>query len=387
MVITIDGPAGAGKSTVARLLADRLGMRYLDTGSMYRELTAAALAAGADLDDEDALAALVGTPAPEGTDLRSEDVSRHVSTVARHPAVRARMRERQRELSDGAVLEGRDTGSVVRPDADLKVYLVAREGIRAARRAADLGLPAEEVERTIAQRDHRDAEQLKPAPDAHVIDTTDLTADEVVDRIVEMLGDEHVPGVTFWRRVRPVAEPLFRRGLRIRTTGAERVPRRGPVVFVSNHQSLWDIPALGAAQPRAIRYMAKSELFRPRPWGAFLRSGGAFPVRRGEPDRDALRTVHETLAAGGAVGVFMQGHRQEGLEEAKAGAGRIAVVEDAAIVPVAIRSRGWRPGREIRIAFGEPRRYERGDRRGGQASRETADELMAEIRKLYEGLA
>jgi 1-acyl-sn-glycerol-3-phosphate acyltransferase len=96
--------------------------------------------------------------------------------------------------------------------------------------------------------------------------------------------------------------------------------------------------------------------------------------------------VHDTLAAGGVVGVFIQGTRQDGLDEAKAGAGRIAVVEDTAVVPVAIKSRGWKPGGSIRIAFGEPRRYERGGRRTAQASRETADEMMAEIRKLYEGI-
>ena len=87
------------------------------------------------------------------------------------------------------------------------------------------------------------------------------------------------------------------------------------------------------------------------------------------------------------MGVFIQGHRQEGLDEAKAGAGRIAVVEDADVVPVAIRSRGWRPGRSIKIAFGAPRRYERGGRRAAQAYRETADELMAEIRRLYKQTA
>jgi 1-acyl-sn-glycerol-3-phosphate acyltransferase len=194
------------------------------------------------------------------------------------------------------------------------------------------------------------------------------------------------PGDRFWGRVRPVAEPTFRGLLRLRVTGAENVPETGPVVLVANHQSLWDIPALGVAQKRTIRYMAKSELFRPAPWGAFLRAGGAFPVRRGEPDRDALRTVHETLEAGGVVGMFIQGHRQEGLDEAKAGAGRIAVVEDAAVVAVAVHSREWRPGRSIRIAFGPPRRFERGDRRLSQASRETANELMGEIRRLYEGL-
>jgi 1-acyl-sn-glycerol-3-phosphate acyltransferase len=173
--------------------------------------------------------------------------------------------------------------------------------------------------------------------------------------------------------------------LRLSVTGAEHVPRRGPVVFVANHQSLWDIPALGAAQPRAIRYMAKSELFRPRLFGAFLRMGGTFGVHRGQPDREALRTVHETLVGGGTVGVFIQGHRQDGFEEAKAGAGRIAVVEQADVVPVALRSRNWRPGSRIAVAFGRPRRYARDGRRAAEAYRETADQLMAEIRNLYEG--
>lgn len=391
MVITIDGPAGAGKSTVARRVAERLGLRYVDTGAMYRELTAVALAEGANLNDGEALAGLVGTPAADGTDLRSEVISRNVSAVSRHPQVRAAMRRRQRELARDAVLEGRDTGSIVCPDADLKVYLVASTAVRAARRSADLDLPVSEVEQSIVERDDLDAEQLAPAEDAHVIDSSDLSIDQVVDRIVAMAReapggeaapDVFVPGDTFWRLVRPWGEPALKGLLRLHVTGADLVPRSGPVVFVANHQSLWDIPAMGAAQPRAIRYMAKSELFRPRPWGAFLRFGGTFPVRRGEPDRDALRVVHETLAASGAVGIFIQGHRQEGFEEAKAGAGRIAVVEDADVVPVALRSRNWRPGRSISVTFGEPRRYGRDGRRAAVAYRETADELMAEIRRL-----
>jgi 1-acyl-sn-glycerol-3-phosphate acyltransferase len=195
-----------------------------------------------------------------------------------------------------------------------------------------------------------------------------------------------IPGDLFWAIARPWAPPMFRRGLRLRARGVENVPRSGPVLFVANHQSLWDIPAIGSVQPRTIRYMAKAELFHPRPWGWFIRFGGSFPVKRGEADRDALRTVHETLEAGGTVGVFMQGHRQEGVEDAKAGAGRMAVVEDAPVVPVAIKSRNWKPGQPIYVSFGEPRRYERDGRRASQAYRETAEEMMAEIRRLYEEL-
>jgi 1-acyl-sn-glycerol-3-phosphate acyltransferase len=173
--------------------------------------------------------------------------------------------------------------------------------------------------------------------------------------------------------------------LRPRGSGAQHIPPEGPVLIVANHESWWDIPAIGWVQRRTIRYMAKSELFDIPVLGAVIAWGGGFPVRRGEPDRDALRTVHDIFAAGGVVGIFIQGHRQAELEGAKAGAGRFAVVEDAVVIPAAVRGTGsWRPGRRVRIRFGPPRRYERGERRAAQAYRETADELMAEIRTLYE---
>lgn len=188
-----------------------------------------------------------------------------------------------------------------------------------------------------------------------------------------------------WWVLRRIVGPLVRILLRPRVTGREHVPARGAVLIVANHESWWDIPALGWSQPRSIRYMAKQELYQSRALGWLVRWGGAFPVRRGEPDRDALRIVHETVEAGGAVGIFIQGHRQAELEGAKAGAGRCAVVEAVPVVPAAIRgTRSWRPGRRIAIAFGAPRTYERGERRASAAYRETADELMAEIRRLYE---
>jgi 1-acyl-sn-glycerol-3-phosphate acyltransferase len=187
-----------------------------------------------------------------------------------------------------------------------------------------------------------------------------------------------------WVWLRMFLGALVRVFLRPRVHGREHVPRSGAVVFVANHESWWDIPAVGQVQPRTIRYMAKSELFRIPVFGRIIAWGGGFPVRRGEPDRDSLRIVHETIEAGGVVGIFIQGHRQSELEGAKAGAGRCAVVEDAPVIPVAVRGTGtWRPGRRVDITFGPPRRYERGHRRPAQAYRETADELMDEIRALY----
>jgi len=186
VVITIDGPAGVGKSTVAALVAERLGLRYVNTGAMYRELTAVALSRGVSLNDGEALVALVGEPPPDGADLRSEAISGNVSSVARHPQVRARMRARQRELAQDAVLEGRDTGSVVCPQAELKVFLVASSRVRAERRARQLRLPVDQVERTIVERDGLDSEQSAPAADAVLVDTGGMNASQVADRIVEL---------------------------------------------------------------------------------------------------------------------------------------------------------------------------------------------------------
>jgi CMP/dCMP kinase len=188
MVIAIDGPAGAGKSTVAHGVATELGYRYLDTGAMYRAVALAAIRAGVGCDDVDALASLAGVAATMSHDpeLRSPQVDRSVSLVARHQPVREALHRAQRAyLAEGdAVAEGRDVGAVVWPEAELKIWLDAAPGVRARRRVREQGDDAAGA--ALAERDRRDSAQTVRAPDAIAIDSTELDSAAVIARIVEL---------------------------------------------------------------------------------------------------------------------------------------------------------------------------------------------------------
>jgi len=206
MIVAIDGPAGSGKSTVALALAQRLGFLYLDTGAMYRALTWLARRDGVEPEDGDALARLArehpvsfdvdGRVAVAGEDvtagIREAEIDRLVPVVARHPQVREVMRERQRALgaAGDAVIEGRDIGSVVAPDAEVKVFLVAHEAERARRRTADRpGVHADALAEDLRRRDERDAVNTQPAEDAVLLDTTELAVDVVVARIAALVEE------------------------------------------------------------------------------------------------------------------------------------------------------------------------------------------------------
>ncbi len=212
--VTLDGPSGTGKSSVARAVAARLDAAYLDTGAMYRAATVAVLDAGVDTDDEDAVARVVaaarievGTAAGEevvrvdgvdvATRIRGAAVTRAVSPVSAVPAVRRQLVDQQRALVAAAgavVVEGRDIGTVVLPDATCKIYLTAAPEVRAERRAGQLGLSEPDEIAALAadlrRRDEYDSSRadspLRPAADAIVVDSTDLDQDAVVERVVEL---------------------------------------------------------------------------------------------------------------------------------------------------------------------------------------------------------
>jgi CMP/dCMP kinase len=214
LVIAVDGPAGSGKSTAARGVARALGLRYLDTGSTYRALTWWLLSRGVDVSQPEAVASCLGGPLIEvGTDpeapvirvdgsdvagpIRTREVSNAVSAVASIPQVRTHLVAMQQAIiadtlaaGEGIVAEGRDIGTVVAPDAPVKVYLTANETVRARRRTADLaadpGVTLAVTRAEQARRDSSDAPQMTKAPDAVEIDTTRLGLDEVIREIVAL---------------------------------------------------------------------------------------------------------------------------------------------------------------------------------------------------------
>jgi cytidylate kinase len=203
-VVAIDGPAGAGKSSVARAVAERIGGVYLDSGAMYRAVALAALRRGIDPGSAGELASMVSIELEPGAVIldgeevtaliREPDVSDGASVAAAVPAVRAAMVQQQRALLGSGgdwVAEGRDIGTVVWPEAEVKVFLTASPQARAERRAAELGLPVAQVLAQVIERDERDTSRshspLRAAGDAVTLDTTGLSLDEVVDRVAALV--------------------------------------------------------------------------------------------------------------------------------------------------------------------------------------------------------
>jgi cytidylate kinase len=421
-VIAIDGPSGAGKSTVARGVATALGWRYLDTGSMYRAATLAVLdELGADAPPDRVAEVVAGAAIEVGTDparpevrLASRDVARRVrsaavdsavSAVSANPEVRRIMVDRQRAImaAGDIVIEGRDIGTVVAPDATVKVFLTASADVRAQRRAAQsAGAGARDVADTQTALEARDATDrarrtspLTRADDAHELDTDRLSADEAVAAILSLHGrtTRRATRRATGRATRPAAPVSPRRPtslvpefsprfflvtstllrwvcrliFTVRVRGAERVPAAGAALLVGNHRGFLDGPLVALFVPRPASFLAKSELFR-GPLADFLGRCGQIPVDRGRPDRTALRRAGAVLSAGGVLGMFPEGTRGSGrLESVQHGVGYVALRAACPIVPVACLGTEralpkGRPGRlplprfgsRIDIVFGEP---------------------------------
>ncbi len=377
-VVTIDGPAGSGKSTTARGVARALGLVHLDTGAMYRAVTLAALRAGIAPDDGGALERLagrlgveldagVGRVCLDGEDvteaIREPEVTRHVSAVSAHAGVRREMVRRQRRhaFEGGVVLEGRDTGSVVVPWADVRVFLVADVRARAARRAAELrarghAVDVDAVAADLERRDGLDRSRkvgplVEPAGAVRV-DTSRCTIEEQVAAVVEAAraAADHVAGLhapvtgpddpRVRRRYYAAGQWLVRAlgrvafGLRVVTPMDPTL--RENYIFAPNHVSNVDPFMAGCTLRREVHYMAKHTLFGVPVLGAILRSVHAFPIRRGGFDRGAMARAEALLRQGRSLMIFPEGTRQRhgGLGRARSGVGILALRTGVPVIPM-----------------------------------------------------
>jgi len=419
-VITIDGPAGAGKSTVARVLAERLGYTLIPTGAMYRALALSMMRSGVPAREGAELSAhlaplsivvAAGHVYLNGEDvtesIRSREVAQITSEVTTLASVRAKVTPLQREMAaeGGVVLEGRDTGTVVCPDAEVKFYLTASLGARARRRQAELAAAGTSVSLAaitseLAARDKQDETRelapLRRPRGAIELDTSDLTADQVVERLMSAIehhkngGRAPIPWNRLYAACKVPTVAFMRLMFRLEAIGTENVPAHGPVLLVANHSSVLDPPLIGGASDRQLTYLAKAELFKIPLFGALIHGLNARPVRREGADPGALRTAKRVLEEGGALLVFPEGTRgDEGvIRPAKPGAGLLAVSSGAAVVPVYVRGSGraWPRGRrlprpaKVTVTFGKPLRFEavRGAERKVQyevASRQMMDAI------------
>jgi len=380
MIVTIDGPAGSGKSTTASRLALRLGLRYLDTGAMYRAVTHAVLQRGIDPEDPDAVSAVARSIRLE---LRSIDgnlvlfldgknveqairepaVSKTVSPVSRHPGVRAEMVRLQRAIASrgGIVAEGRDTGSVVFPYAHVKIFLVADLGARAERRRMQLremGIDQriDEIAENITTRDAIDSGRqhsplVKPAG-AVTVDTSLLTIEQQVSEIERLVRREaarlarlSVPsgGRNSFEKMRGyyrishlLVRGFFRLFFGLEIYGTANIRYRENFIFASNHRSYFDPPVVGCALRREVSFVAKKELFKNKLFGWLIRRYHAIPVDRNEIDRGTMKLILGKLSGGESILLFPEGTRSRdgAIGPFKAGLGFLSMQSGVCIVPV-----------------------------------------------------
>lgn len=416
--IALDGPSGAGKSTIAKLTARKLGFVYVDTGALYRAIAYSAIQNSVALDDEQAVTASldgiklalayndgVQSVLVNGADvsdkIRSPEISMGASKISKYAKVREFLLDTQRNIAreNDVIMDGRDIGTVVLPEAQVKIFLTASAEQRAQRRFKELfakgdGSTYEEVLADINQRDyndtHREIAPLKQADGAKVIDSTEMTIDEVVDSIIEAVDDVKknslnkadepkprrsrelmplspvtgthklsLPHIWFYAFIRAAATLVLKLIYDIRFEGVENVPKDGGNIFASNHRSYGD-PVFIALKTRVpISYMAKEELFKQNIFFTLLiKTFGAFPVKRGSGDTGVIDTAVGKLEKGRNLVIFPEGTRSKDgkVGRGKTGVALIGAVAQTKIVPVGINFEGEKLAfrKKVLVRYGKP---------------------------------
>ncbi len=420
--IAIDGPGGAGKSSLAKAVAKRLGIIYVDTGALYRTIGKYMLDHGIDPKDEQAVISALPELKIEltfsqgkqvillmgkdvGESIRLPEVSMAASAVSAIGKVREYLLDTQRSIAEhnDVIMDGRDIGTVILPYAEVKIFLTASPEARAKRRYDELmakGVETtyEQVFTEMAERDKNDSTRAiapcVPAEDAVFLDNSELNAEETVESVLKIIAKEKKlrkkRGSGLYMFLRAIVAPVYRFFARVKVIGKENMPMEGGYVLCCNHIGVNDIFLLGTVYKRQLHFLSKKEWFSVPLFKHLFRALGAIPLDRGGKDIGALKNAIECAKSGKTVAIFPQGHRYPGVNPKdtpiKNGGALIAYKAHCGIIPVCIRTKDvkYRFLRKIEVIFGKPLGFdELGFTSGGSAEyREVMDKVFNNILEL-----
>ena len=406
--IAIDGPGGAGKSSVAKAIAKELGIIYVDTGALYRTIALHMQKKGISPSDTEAVIDELGSFSLElsfvdgkqvilldgedvGDTIRTPEISMAASTVSAIKEVREFLLNTQRSIArnNNVIMDGRDIGTVILPYAELKIFLTASPEARAKRRYDELiskgqDVTYENVYNEMVERDKNDSTRsiapCVPAKDAIFLDNSDLNLEQTKNKIVKLARKKKN---TFYIGLKKFLTPFIKVFQRVEVHGLENVDTNKGYVICSNHIAAKDVIMIGSVFPRQIRFIAKKELFSIPILGWLIKKLGAVPIDRSGANAGAIKTAVKALKAGGALAIFPQGHRNPGVNpkdtKIKNGAALIAYHSGCDVIPVCIKTKGFKYhflGR-VDIIFGKPIPYSAlGFTNGGGAEYEKATNII-----------
>ena len=413
--IAIDGPGGAGKSSIAKEIAKRLGIIYVDTGALYRTIGVYMLKRGISPSDEEEVTKALShisielkfidekqvillNGAEVGEEIRTPEASMAASAVSAIGSVRDFLLKTQRNIADinDVIMDGRDIGTVIRPWAEVKIFLTASPEARAKRRyneliAKGMDVSYESVYSDMVERDKNDSTRAiapcVPAEDAVVLDNSELdfngTAEAILKIIEKAEKKRRKKGHPLYMACRFIVAPIYKFFARVKVIGKENLPKNGGAVICCNHIGVNDIFLLGTVFPRQIRFLAKKEWFSVPVLSMIMRVFGAVELDRGGKDVGALKNAVKIAREGKQVAIFPQGHRFPGENPAntpiKSGAGLITYHSHVDVIPVCIKTKNekYRFLRKIEVIIGKPIKYnEFGFEKGRYDEFKSATEYM-----------
>lgn len=419
--IAIDGPGGAGKSSLAKAVAKQLGIIYVDTGALYRTIGVFMLNNNVEPNDAEAVTSLLPSinlemkfengqqiillnGNPVGEEIRTPEASMAASAVSAIASVRSFLLMTQRNIAENnsVIMDGRDIGTVILPRAEVKIFLTASPEARAKRRFAELtakGIETtyEQVYADMVERDKNDSTRaIAPcvqAEDAVLLDNSELTAEQTVAEVIKIVKNEQKKrkkkGSALYLFLRAIIAPFYRFFARVYVVGKENIPKDGGAIICCNHIGVNDIFLLGCVFPRQIHFLAKKEWFSVPVLKTLFKALGAVKLDRGGKDVGALKNAVNLVNQGKTIAIFPQGHRFPGENPAntpiKNGVGLIAYHSHGDVIPVCIKTKDvkYKFLRKIEIIFGKPIKFsELGFENGGYGEYKNATEIM--FRKVCE---